>query len=1418
MAKKQKATIETVLKVKDEMTKSLSTLETKLTKLEKKFGGVSKSSKKANGNFKTLDKSVFNLNNALKAFTFAKVTGILRQIGSYVLGASSNMTELENVTTQVFEDMSDDVTKFAETVGTEMGRSVYAMKKYVSDMGAVLKGLGGLDTAKIKDMSEGLATLAVDIGSFKNVDDNIAFNALRGGIVGETESLKTLGIVINDTVMAEYALNNGIKEKWATLDATTKAQLRYNAIMEKTSFMHGDAARTIDSFANQLKVFEANTNNIAVSLGDRITPAANGFLKGINNVLKATDEWLTKPTPDKQIASFIKEQAEVENLVKDYVALSDEYKTNKGVGEKLLDVKGKLMSLSDDFKDVLSEEKISFDKLSIATEKYIANLKLKNIEEYRSALISKENARFYDKIDTSNKTKRELDNNLKLSEAKLKTDSNAKYLNLSKELIKKHLLSTVGKEKGIFAYNPNSVLNNKSIENMAQQIFKEEKITNPVLKKEIINLLKGNKKLYNNMRRDIYKANKNIIPADELVKENEKNIGIINEEVEDFSKLIQEVKAYYTQTTVEKEENAKLLALAQDEKIVGNNNVVVTTNGKGNDKTKNKTINKASYEDLVTLYGAQSIKALEFKKKEIEDGINKLEIGANNSKDKDKIINLIEQGKAEITKIDDILAKATKKPIENIKEELKNIQADLDKAGSYDFLKEELNFNEQKKLILDRFKQSVEETIKSMSNNGVSLDIKDTSIEGIGTFLKSTNISKLDDKQMQYYDSLYKFYTNATKKVKEEEDKFYKTITDNLTMAKDVLTSALSGIANIAPENEELADISNKISRTVGGAMEIATGALTQDWTKVISSSIKLITGFVKDIVVLAKDYTSEVEKEFADRKEMQNNITSFNNLKQAINDLTDSIIENTSRLASDINIAQNKHIFQELNKVIANQGLNQDIAVNGSYQKSLPLIMRIIYGISTIGLGELIYTRNKKFAETLKFADVVDTKGKNSKELKEQFDSISDEELEARIKDKVLSNLKKNGSTFDKIRDFDFKNFKFNAKQLREEWKKYIEQIKKQEEELEKFNEVVIKESLDGISVVDVNKEKKQILEYYKRAINDEDEFNKRLPELEKKVEELLKSKTEIVTAFNDVRIHTVEQLSAGNDVLSSLANGMTSYFNKIRNNIAKIQLETKNGIFNGLDEEMNEKFSEIANALVKIRLEGKSVSDLKIDFSKQFAKMKDISKINNEVLEVVKKLREQALEQGIDKSLIDKMLPLEEARKRALDISSVMRTAMTASLEANSFNQFSMSLGDSLYKHVKESLIQAFTDSEKYRELIKKYVITKDFDSDIAKAGGIHEAYDVIRKRMEETENMLKSQGLDFRSTNGTTGEYLNRGHSYNFNPQNSPATNNINSGVNIEVNIDNKGYIAVDDFVNDLTKKVKTKILLDSKKEVY
>lgn len=99
------------------------------------------------------------------------------------------MEELQNITSKDFEDMADDVQKFSEKTGALIGRSIYDLKKYTSEMGAILK-VWVAEVPQIKEMSQQLAQLAIDIASFKNVSMIKHLMHYHGGIVIETESIK----------------------------------------------------------------------------------------------------------------------------------------------------------------------------------------------------------------------------------------------------------------------------------------------------------------------------------------------------------------------------------------------------------------------------------------------------------------------------------------------------------------------------------------------------------------------------------------------------------------------------------------------------------------------------------------------------------------------------------------------------------------------------------------------------------------------------------------------------------------------------------------------------------------------------------------------------------------------------------------------------------------------------------------------------------------------------------------------------------------------------------------------------------------------------------------------------------------------------------------------------------------------------
>ena len=46
-----------------------------------------------------------------------------------------------------------------------------------------------------------MTSLALDIASFANQDEDVAVNAMTKAVMGESEAAKTLGAVLNDTLL-----------------------------------------------------------------------------------------------------------------------------------------------------------------------------------------------------------------------------------------------------------------------------------------------------------------------------------------------------------------------------------------------------------------------------------------------------------------------------------------------------------------------------------------------------------------------------------------------------------------------------------------------------------------------------------------------------------------------------------------------------------------------------------------------------------------------------------------------------------------------------------------------------------------------------------------------------------------------------------------------------------------------------------------------------------------------------------------------------------------------------------------------------------------------------------------------------------------------------------------------------------------
>jgi hypothetical protein len=190
-----------------------------------------------------------------------------------MVSKASDMQEAMGKFAVVFGDSAGDVEASAKSMAAELGVSRLEIIQMLGNMQDLLVPMG-VATEEATGMSQQMARLAVDLGSFNNMASEQVFGDLQAAITGSGEVMKKYGVVLNETAVKQELLNMGMDP--ANADDAAKAQARLNIIMAGTTAAQGDAVRTAGSFANQVKLLKANFADLAVSIG-------GPFLQGLAN-------------------------------------------------------------------------------------------------------------------------------------------------------------------------------------------------------------------------------------------------------------------------------------------------------------------------------------------------------------------------------------------------------------------------------------------------------------------------------------------------------------------------------------------------------------------------------------------------------------------------------------------------------------------------------------------------------------------------------------------------------------------------------------------------------------------------------------------------------------------------------------------------------------------------------------------------------------------------------------------------------------------------------------------------------------------------------------------------------------------------------------------------------------------------------
>lgn len=181
---------------------------------------------------------------------------------------------------------------FQEKLSDKLHIDIEESMNYQALFNSMSKSMGIADEYAYK-LSENFTKLGYDLSSLFNINTENAMQKLRAGLSGQTKPLRDLGLDITQQSLEPLLDELGIERSVKQLSQAEKMVARYIVVLRQASLAHGDFAKTMDSPANQLRIFNAQLTAFKRNMGSlwqgllgNILPYVNAIMMVINELLK----------------------------------------------------------------------------------------------------------------------------------------------------------------------------------------------------------------------------------------------------------------------------------------------------------------------------------------------------------------------------------------------------------------------------------------------------------------------------------------------------------------------------------------------------------------------------------------------------------------------------------------------------------------------------------------------------------------------------------------------------------------------------------------------------------------------------------------------------------------------------------------------------------------------------------------------------------------------------------------------------------------------------------------------------------------------------------------------------------------------------------------------------------------------------
>ena len=226
--------------------------------------------------------------NALRGLTGVQLGRWLAESVKQTISYVENLNLFQVATGEAYEESLKFVNSMAELYGMDPSN----LMRYAGNFYQLADAISMPDKASAA-LSLGLTKAANDIASLFNVDIETVFENLSSGMQSMSRAVRKYGMDIRTTTLQQTALSLGITEQVESMSEANRQGLRFITMMQQANNASGDFARTIESPANQLRIFKEQVTQLGRAIGnfliEPLTTAIsyiNGFVMALRMVLQ----------------------------------------------------------------------------------------------------------------------------------------------------------------------------------------------------------------------------------------------------------------------------------------------------------------------------------------------------------------------------------------------------------------------------------------------------------------------------------------------------------------------------------------------------------------------------------------------------------------------------------------------------------------------------------------------------------------------------------------------------------------------------------------------------------------------------------------------------------------------------------------------------------------------------------------------------------------------------------------------------------------------------------------------------------------------------------------------------------------------------------------------------------------------------